>query len=158
MLKKTAVYFSALLLTLFLLLSACGAPAETATPSATPQSTSTLINKTFQSQLPAVPKVPYYMCGAWASNRSPSMYGTITIYAKLTYNVKGVADAPATGIVHFASYDAPLGTAVSDNGGYAAFTLSLQGQQPHQTPATIDITFTVQKKVVACSPAFFTPQ
>lgn len=98
------------------------------------------------------------MCGAWASNRSPSMYGTITIYAKLTHDVKGVAGAPATGVVHFAGYDAPLGTAVSDGGGYAVFTLPLQGQQPHLKPATIDITFTVQKKVVACSQAFFTPQ
>jgi hypothetical protein len=159
--KKTyALLFTLLLLVFSTLISACGAPATaakaTATP--TPQPTPTLINKNFQSQLSPIPALPRYTCGAWASNRSPGMYSTITIYAKLTHDVQGVAGAPATGVVHFDGYDAPLGsTPISDKGGYVIFYLPLQGRQPHMIPATIDITFTVQGKVVACSQAFFTP-
>lgn len=86
------------------------------------------------------------------------MYGTITIYARLTHDVQGVAGAPATAIAHFAGGDASLyQTPVSDSGGYVTFSLPLQGRQPHGTPATVEVTFTVKGKPLTCSQAFFTP-
>ena len=86
------------------------------------------------------------------------MYGIITIYARLTHDVSGVADTPAVATAHFSYADFPLEQhLVSDQGGYVAFTLSLAGRQAPGKPGTVDVTFNVQGGKVRCS-AFFTPQ
>jgi hypothetical protein len=164
MMKKHTLLLSLLLLALSLALAACGqstgtiASATTPDITPTPQGTMEAINKNFQTLKTPVPGVPAYRCGAWSSNNAPGMDSTITIYARLTHNLQGVAGEPATAVVHFADGDAPMDmTPVSDNGGYVTFTFSLGGRQPHMVPATVDVTFTVQGKQVPCSQAFFTP-
>ena len=141
-------------LLLGLLLTACG----TAVNSASPQPTVT-INPAFQARLSPVPKVPSYRCGAWTSNNAPGAYSTILVYAKLTKDElgSGVSGATAQAVVHFKDFDAPLDSQTSDDGGYVTFSLSLQGRQPRQVPATVDVTFSVSGKNITCT-AFFTPQ
>lgn len=147
--------FVLLFLATISLLSAC-APAIPATQ-LQQQSTPT-INAAFQKKLTAVPTVPPYRCGAWASNNAPGTHSTITIYARLTKDVQGVAGASASGVVHFTSGDSALGQQpVSDAGGYVTFTLQLRGQQPAKQPATVDVSFSLSGQTVECTPAFFTP-
>jgi hypothetical protein len=140
-------------LLLGLLLTACG----TAVNSASPQPTVT-INPAFQARLSPVPTVPSYRCGAWTSNNAPGAYSTILVYAKLTKDElgSGVSGATALAVVHFKDFDAPLDSQTSDDGGYVTFSLSLQGRQPRQVPATVDVTFSVSGKNITCT-AFFTP-
>lgn len=154
--KKSVFVFIGLLLTQAILLAACGSPAVSS--NATQQQTMT-INQQFQSQLSPLPTVPTYRCGAWASNNAPGMNDTIVIYARLTKDIVGVSGATATAVVHFQNGDATLGTQpTSDNGGYVSFQLPLQGRQPANIPATIDITFTnFPGGTLHCTQAFFTP-
>ncbi|MBV9228362.1 MAG: hypothetical protein JOZ18_03540 [Chloroflexi bacterium] len=142
---------SALLLTL--LLAACGPTINQIKP----QPTAT-VDKSFQAQVSPIPTIPPYRCGAWSSNNAPGANSTISIYAKLTKDVTGVSGAKASAVVHFQDNDVTLDQQpVSDGNGYVSFSLPLQGRQPHQVPATVDVTFTVGGTTVHCSPAFFTP-
>ncbi len=148
------ITFSAFAIGLLLLLAAC----EPIVSQPKPQQTVT-IKKSFQSQVSPIPTVPAYRCGAWSSNNAPKADSTITIYAKLTKDVMGVPGATATAVVHFQGGDLTLDQQpVSDSGGYVSFPLPLQGRQPGQVPATVDVTFAVQGTTVHCTPAFFTPQ
>lgn len=142
---------------LLLLLSACGGPAVS--QQQVVQVTVT-INPNFQSQLTPVPSPPAYRCGAWSSNNAPGPNATIQVYARLTKNIAGVQGATATAIVHFKGGDVTLDThPASDSGGYVVFALSLQGRQPANIPATVDITFSnFPGGTVHCTQAFFTPQ
>ncbi|HTI15094.1 MAG TPA: hypothetical protein VL461_11080 [Dictyobacter sp.] len=136
-----------------LFVSAC----STVTYQARPHATVT-IDPAFQAIVSPEP-TPLYRCGAWTSNNTPDLYGTITIYAKLTSNVHGISGATAQGIVHFADGDVPLQQRpISDKGGYVSFTLPIQGRQPQLVAATIDISFNLSGKRIHCSQAFFTPQ
>lgn len=147
---------SALLLTLLLVLSACGPTVTVTHPQAQPTVT---INKSFQKDVPQVPQIPKYLCGAWSSANNPNPYGVINIYARLTQDVKPVPGASARATAHFAYGDLNLDQApVSDSGGYVTFVLQLRGQQPRITAATVDVSFNVNGKTIACTPAFFTPQ
>jgi hypothetical protein len=138
---------------LLCLLSACRSDAHELAPLPT-----VTIKPNFQTQLNAVPTVTPYRCGAWASNNTPAPHATITIYAKLTQDVTGVAGIPASAIVHFQSANITLDQQpVSDGNGYVAFTLPLQGRQPRLVPATVDVKFATPSSPVKCS-AFFTPQ
>ncbi len=143
-------------LPLVFLLGACGG---VTVDQAAPQPTVT-ISKTFQSSISPVPTVPRYLCGAWSSNNAPNTYATISIYARLTKNLAGVSGAKATAVVHFQGGDTTLDAhPVSDSGGYVMFTLSLQGRQPANIPATVDVTFTdFSGGTLHCTQAFFTPQ
>ncbi len=115
------------------------------------------INKSFQSLGTPIPTVPPYRCGAWTNN-APNAFSTITIYAKLTRNIIGVEGARATAVAHFQNSDVTLDQQpASDGGGYVSFTLSLEGRQPRQVPATIGVAFTVGNATITCTPAFFTP-
>jgi hypothetical protein len=142
---------------LSVLLSACGTAVNQIQPAAT-----VTISPGFQSAVSPLPTVPAYRCGAWSSNNAPTPHSTIFIYARLTKNLQGVSGATATAMVHFSSGDVQLTQEpVSDAGGYVRFTLSLEGRQPLNTPATVDVTFTDipgGPASVRCSPAFFTPQ
>ncbi len=142
---------------LVVILSGCG---STASP-INIQPTVT-ISKTFQAGLSPVPTAPPYRCGAWASNNAPNGFTTITIYARITRGVEPVNGATAAAVVHFQGFDQPLAAqAPSDSGGYVTFTLPLQGHQPGQVPATVDVTFTNVPggpATLQCTPAFFTPQ
>jgi hypothetical protein len=149
--KKHIHHFAYFALLLGLLLTACG----TAVSSARPQQTVT-VNPSFQAALSPVPTVPPYRCGAWASNNAPGSGSTIQIYARLTKDALGVSGITAQAVVHFQDFDAPLDSQTTDDGGYVAFPLSLQGRQPRQIPATIDVTFSVSNKNITCT-AFFTP-
>jgi hypothetical protein len=145
--------FMVALLLLLCLLSACRSEAHQLDPLPT-----VVINPNFQRQLGPLPTVPPYRCGAWASNNVPAAASTITIYAKLTEDVAGVPDVPATAIVHFKSANITLDQqAVSDRKGYVSFTLPLQGRQPRLIPATVDVQFATAGSPVRCT-AFFTPQ
>ncbi|HLZ58094.1 MAG TPA: hypothetical protein VKR06_14230, partial [Ktedonosporobacter sp.] len=125
---------------------------------ARPQPTVT-INPSFQAQLTQVPAAPAYRCGAWSSNNAPGAYSSIDIYAKLTKSVAGVSGAAASAVVHFKYMDITLDQRpTSDSGGFVTFTLPLEGREPHQVPATVDVSFTVAGKRIVCTPAFFTPQ
>jgi hypothetical protein len=75
------------------------------------------------------------------------------------HDLKPVSGATASAVVHFQNFDQQLGQETSDNGGYVTFTLSLQGHQPVNVPATVDVTVTNLPggKTVHCTPAFFTP-
>lgn len=154
MMRKRCILI-VLCLPLVCLLGACGSVTVDQTA---PQKTVT-ISKTFQSQLSPLPTVPPYVCGAWSSNNAPNPFATITIYARLTKNVAGVSGATATAVVHFQGGDTTLGAhPVSDSGGYVTFTLSLQGRQPANIPATVDVTFTnFPGGTIHCTQAFFTP-
>lgn len=147
-------------LSLLLLLAAC-APSFAGQTTTNSQQTVT-INKGFQSHVSPIPTVPPYRCGAWSSNNAPGPNSTITIYARITKNIVPVSGASATAVVHFKSSDQQLGSqTLSDNGGYVAFTLPLQEQQPTNVPATVDVTFTNlpgAQGPLHCTPAFFTPQ
>ncbi len=120
------------------------------------------ISKSFQSQRSPIPTVPPYRCGAWSSNNAPGTYSTITIYARITRDIAPVSGATATAVVHFGSGDQPIDAqSPSDSGGYVTFTLQLQGRQPGQVPATVDVTFSNVAGIsgtLHCTPAFFTPQ
>src|SRR5579884_1248543 len=152
--KKHIHHFVYSALLLGLLLTACG----TAVSSARPQQTVT-VNPSFQAQISPIPTIPPYRCGAWASNNAPGASSTIVIYSRLTHNAQGVSGISATADVHFQSGDVNLGTATSDSGGYVTFTLPLQGRQPAQIPATVDVTFSSLPGggTVRCT-AFFTPR
>ncbi|GAC1354299.1 MAG: hypothetical protein NVSMB38_32410 [Ktedonobacteraceae bacterium] len=145
--------FSVLSLGLLLILAACGPTVSQVKPQQT-----VVVDKSFQSQVSPLPTIPAYRCGAWSANNAPGTYSTVTIYAKLTQNVIGVAGATASATAHFRDFDLTLDQQpVSDAGGYVTFTLSLQGRQPRLTPATVDVSFSVNGKAVQCTPAFFTP-
>ena len=118
-----------------------------------------VINPSFQSQVSPVPTVPPYRCGSWPSNNMPGTYSTISIYAKLVgKDAQGVSGATAHAVVHFQNSEITLDTQPkSDPGGFVTFTLPLQGRQPTQIPATVDVSFVVNKATVNCS-TFFTPQ
>lgn len=118
------------------------------------------INPGFQKQLSPIPTVPPYRCGAWASNNAPGRSATIVIYARLFHDNAGVGGKSATAVVHFQGFDFTIPqTATSDNGGYVSFTLDLQGRQPAQVPATVDVTFNgLPGGSLTCTPAFFTPR
>lgn len=156
--KKQYYAPAALLLPLLVLLAACSGFSPALTSQAAPQPTVT-ISKSFQSQLPPLPTVPPYLCGSWSSNNAPGPYDTIAIYARLTKNGSPVSGATASAVVHFQNEDVPLDTnPVSDSGGYVTFTISLQGRQPANIPATVDVTFSnFPGGTVHCTQAFFTP-
>jgi hypothetical protein len=145
-----------ILLGLLLLVTACGGVSVTQVK---PRPTVT-IAPSFQARLSPVPSPPKYRCGAWSSNNAPGPYSTIAIYARLTKNVMGVSGATATAVVHFHAFDLTLDQQpVSDSGGYVTFTLSLQGREPRNIPATVDVTFSnFPGGTVHCTQAFFTPQ
>lgn len=140
------------------LLAACG-PAVSS--QAQTQQTVT-ISKSFQTQATPIPTVPPYRCAAWSSNNAPGAYSTINVYARITKDIAPVSGANATAIVRFQSGDQSLTVpAASDNGGYVAFQVQLQGQQPRGTPATVDVSFSGipgYNGTLRCTPAFFTPQ
>jgi len=119
------------------------------------------INKSFQSQVTPIPTVPPYRCAAWSSTNAPGPFSTITIYARITKNIAPVSGANASAMVHFKDFDQPLNAqGPSDSGGYVTFTLPLQGHQPTQIPATVDVTFSNiagGPSSLHCTPAFFTP-
>lgn len=145
--------FTVMLLLLLCLLSACRSEAHQLDPLPT-----VVVNPNFQRQLGPLPTVPPYRCGAWASDNTPAAASAITIYAKLTGDVAGVPDIPATAIVHFKSANITLDQqAVSDRNGYVSFALPLQGWQPQLIPATVDVQFATAGSPVRCT-AFFTPQ
>jgi len=148
------ILFSLLSLGLLLLLAACGTTATQIKPQQP-----IVVNKSFQSQVSPVPAVPTYRCGAWSANNAPGAYSTLTVYAKLvSKDVQGVAGATASATAHFSTGDFTLDQQpVSDAGGYVAFTIPLQGRQQRLTPATVDVSFSVNGKTVQCSSAFFTP-
>jgi hypothetical protein len=150
--KKHIHHFTYAALLLGFLLTACG----TAVSSATPQQTAT-VNPSFQAQLSPVPTAPPYRCGAWASNNAPGAGSTIQIYARLTKDTLGVSGMTAQAVVHFQNFDAPLDSQTTDDGGFVTFPLSLEGRQPRQVPATVDVTFSVSGKNITCT-AFFTPR
>ena len=139
---------------LLFLLAACGPTISQA------QSQQTVtISKSFQNQLSPVPSPATYRCGAWSSNNAPGPNSTIFIYAKLVKNVTGVSGATAQAVVHFKNFDQPLDPQTSDSGGYVTFTVSLQGHQPLDIPATVDVTFSnIPGGPVHCQQAFFTPE
>ena len=149
--------FAVFSICLLFLLAAC-AP-SVATQTDTQQQVT--INKAFQSDVSPIPTTPPYRCGAWSSNNAPGASSTITIYARITKNIAPVSGANATAVVHFQSGDQTIDAqSPSDNGGYVSFTVALQGQQPSQIPATVDVTFTNipgGPGSLSCTPAFFTP-
>ncbi|WP_220206151.1 hypothetical protein [Reticulibacter mediterranei] len=156
MMKIIRFFFVAMTFTgLLCLLTACGPTVNQIKPVET-----VTINPSFQAQTSPVPTVPPYRCGSWASNNAPGTYSTISIYAKLVgKDAQGVAGATAQAVAHFQNSDLTLDTQPkSDKGGFVVFTLSLQGRQPSRVPATVDVSFTVNKTKVTCSSAFFTPQ
>jgi hypothetical protein len=142
------------LLILISLLTACGLASSQVKPPPT-----VVISKSFQSQLSPIPSPATYRCGAWSSNNTPGTYETITIYARITKNLKPVSGANASAVVHFQNGDQPLDqTQTSDSGGYVKFMLPLQGHQPANVPATVDVTFSnFSGGTLHCTPAFFTP-
>lgn len=139
---------------LLFLLSACGPAATQIKPQPT-----VVISKSFQSHLSPIPSPATYRCGAWASNNTPGPGSTIAIYARITKNLKPVSGATASAVVHFQNFDQQLPqNPRSDAGGYVTFTLPLQGHQPANVPATVDVTFTnFPGGTLHCTPAFFTP-
>lgn len=150
------LFVSTLFASILLLLTACGPSVTQARPQLT-----VVVNPKFQSQVSPIPTVPATRCGAWASNNAPTAGSTITIYARITRNAQPVAGATANATVHFRSGDQQLPQTTSDTGGYIAFPLQLQGQQPNDIPATVDVTFANIPNGPAslkCTPAFFTPQ
>jgi hypothetical protein len=155
MMRKRFILAVGIFLPLVVLLWACGPTVNQTTTQQT-----VTINPTFQSRLSPVPTIPTYRCGSWTSNNAPGSYSTITIYARLTRDVMGVNGAMATAVVHFQDGDQTLDQhPTSDSGGYVSFSLSLQGRQPPNIPATIDITFTnFPGGTLHCTSTFFTPQ
>jgi hypothetical protein len=137
---------------LLFLLTACG-------PAINHSSTysSSKVNPSFQVQMSPVPTSPTYTCGAWSSPNNPTPYSTITIYAKLTRDVTGIAGIQASAIAHLQYGDVSLDQhPVSDKGGYVSFFFALGGRQPYLQPATVDISFNLSNQVIHCA-AFFTP-
>lgn len=139
-----------------LILTSCGSltPVSKLQPAPTIQ-----VNPSFQKQVSPVPTETAYVCGSWSSTNAPGRYSTIQIYARLMHNVQPVSGATASAVVRFHTFDLPLNQhPVSDSGGYVTFTLPLQGQEPAMIPATVDVSFSLNKQTIECSSAFFTPQ
>jgi hypothetical protein len=149
------MFFGLFALAAVLALAGCGSgPTINA---AQPQQAAT-INPGFQSQISPIPTVPPYRCGAWTSNNAPNPGATITVFARLTHDGKGVQGITAVADVHFRSGDVTLNQATSDAGGYVSFPLPLQDRQPAQVPATIDVTFSgLPGGSLKCT-TFFTPR
>ncbi len=146
-------------LSLMLFLASC----SLFTPATPAQKQPTVaVNPSFQAQLSPVPTFPPYVCGAWSSNNTPGTFSTITIYARLTHNVKGVSGATATATANFQFGSVTLDTQpTSDNGGYVTFFLPLAGRQPAGVPATVSVTFSNipgYHHSIDCTSAFFTPR
>jgi hypothetical protein len=155
--KKHTYYLRFILLIVVMQLLLACAPAVTVNQ-AKPQGAIT-IDKSFQTQPSPTAKPIVYRCGAWSSNNAPGGYSTISIYARLTRQVKPVGGAVARATVHFQYGDATLDQQpTSDAGGYVSFTFPLMGRQPHGIPTTVDVMFTLGKTRIDCAPAFFTPQ
>ncbi|HLX56394.1 MAG TPA: hypothetical protein VKR83_05170 [Ktedonobacteraceae bacterium] len=154
--KKKSTLLVGISLAFVLLLAACSGP----TASPTTLQPAITVSPNFQSRLSPIPTVPTYRCGAWSSNNAPGPNETITIFARLTKDIAAVSGAMATAVVHFQGGDQTLNQhPVSDSGGYVSFTLALQGQQPLNIPATVDVIFTnFPGGTLHCSQAFFTPQ
>lgn len=151
---ETRIIALALAGPLLFLLGACGPVANQP-----PAQQQVSIGAAFQGQATPMATVPDYRCGAWASNNAPSAYGNIVIYAKLTHDLSGIMGAMANAVVHFKDQDVTLDQqSISDDGGYVTFSLALQGRQARGIPATVDVSFNIEGKTIACSPAFFTPQ
>ncbi len=152
--NRYRLLFSLFSLGLLLVLASCGTTATQLKPQPP-----IVVNKSFQSQVSPVPAVPTYRCGAWSGNNAPGAYSTLTVYAKLvSKDSQGVAGATASATAHFSTSDFTLDQQpASDAGGYVTFTIPLQGRQPRLTPATVDVSFSVNGKTVQCSSAFFTP-
>jgi hypothetical protein len=152
-----SIFFAVFFICLLLPLAAC-APSVAGQTNSQQQVT---ISKTFQSEASPIPTVPPYRCGAWSSNNAPGGFSTITIYARITKNIAPVSGANATAVVHYRSGDQQINAQTpSDNGGYVSFSVQLQGRQPGQVPATVDVTFTNipgEQGSLNCTPAFFTP-
>ena len=147
--------FVAVCSSLLLLLTACGAIVEQAVPQQT-----VTVSSGFQSKVSPIPTIPTYLCGAWSFNNAPGPNSTIVIFARITKGLAGVSGATATAVVHFHSGDQELDQhPTSDTGGYVSFNLDLQGRQPVETPAKVDVTFTnFPGGTLHCTPAFFTPK
>jgi len=142
------------ILTALLLMAACGPTVNQIKPQQT-----VTVGKTFQTQATPLPTVPPYRCGAWSSNNAPNTGSTITVLAKLTQNITGVAGATASATVHFQFGDMTIDQQPrSDEGGLVSFTLPLQRRQPAGVPATVSVSFFIGGTTVQCSSAFFTPQ
>ncbi|WP_201387011.1 hypothetical protein [Ktedonobacter sp. SOSP1-52] len=158
-LHSARAWFLASLTLLFCSLPCLVACSATVTSSADAEQTHTMtINQDFQQDTLATTS-PTYRCGAWASNNAPASSGTITIYARLTHDVAGVAGMAATATVHFRYGDVVLTQhPTSDTGGYVSFNLPLLGRQPVGIPATADVVFTLGQETLTCAPAFFTPE
>ncbi len=140
---------------LMVLLAACGTSATAVKPQPT-----VVISKSFQSQLSPIPSPHKYTCGAWSSDNTPGPNSTINIYARIMNDLKPVSGVTASAVAHFQTFDQQIGqNQTSDSGGYVTFTLSLQGHQPANVPATVDVTITNLPGggTLHCSPAFFTP-
>ena len=146
---KSSVFCASLLL----MLTACGATPDQVAPQQT-----VTVSSGFQSQASPIPAIPTYLCGAWSSNNAPGPNSTIVIFARITKNLAGVPGAAAIAIVHFQGGDQTLDQhPTSDNGGYVSFTLALQGRQPNNIPATVDVIFSFPGATPKCTSAFFTP-
>jgi hypothetical protein len=148
------VFFCLAALATLLALAGCGSAPTTSAGQVQPTVT---IPAGFQNSLSPIPTVPSYRCGAWTSNNAPNPGATITIYSRLTHNTQGVQGIAASAVVHFQSGDISLTTATSDAGGYVTFTLPLQGRQPTQVPATVDVMFTGTPGGSLQCTTFFTP-
>jgi len=117
------------------------------------------VNPSFQKQLSPIPTETSYVCGSWSSNNAPNAYSSIVIYARLMHDVHPISGATASATVHFHTFDLPLDQhPVSDNGGYVEFSLSLQGREPNLIPATVSVSFSLNKQTINCASAFFTPE
>lgn len=157
--RGARAWFLASLIILFCGLPSLVACSATVTPSADAEQTHTItINQDFQQDTLTTTS-PAYRCGAWSSNNAPASSGTITIYARLTHDVAGVAGMSATATVHFRYSDVVLTQhPTSDTGGFVSFNLPLLGRQPVGIPATADVVFTMGQAELTCAPAFFTPE
>lgn len=120
-----------LFLTLTVLIVACGGKSTNtnAVDPSTPVVTVTI--RIGQSNSSPTPRLPDYMCGAWATNTSPSYSSSVvSVYAKFTHNVDGnpvgvdAANAIATIMWPDGSSNTESATTTSD--GLAVFPVAIK--------------------------------
>ncbi len=159
-LMRQRFYFSALAVLAMLMLAACSASLATNPGSGNP----TIALHPIQNLTPS-PTAPPFTIGAFASNETPNVNDSITIY--VIFHINGKPQGGATVNLNFhydngipiAQLNSQAGARTTGDDGWAAFPITFTGLTA-QKPVIIDITITFNGQTyvpIQNIPAFFTP-
>lgn len=153
-------YFSALAVLAMLILAACSASLVNDPGSGNP----TIALHPIQNLTPT-PTAPPFTIGAFASNETPNINDSITVYVIFHINGKPQGGATVNLDFHYdngvpiAQLNSQAGGKTTGDDGWAAFPLTFTNLTP-QKPVEVDVTITFNGQTyvpIQRPPAFFTP-